>query len=78
MLQEAALKDVLGPAGEPDEELLVPPHVRYVVGMLAPRRRRDGLESPEPDAEADADAMPPILHDELADGGRPVPADYSR
>ncbi len=38
-LEEAVIRDLLGPAGGPEEEVEDAPRDRYLVGMLAPRRQ---------------------------------------
>ncbi len=67
-LQQAVINDLLGPAAGPDEEMFEPPRVRYFVGMLAPRRQRKEHEPPDPDTGEDV-GLPPVVHDELAEGG---------
>jgi len=79
MLEEMALKDLLGPM-EPEEEIDEPSvRDRYLVGMLAPRRLRDARYMPAGETTTDsADAaedtggdIPP--DDELAIGGVDTP-----
>src|SRR2546426_2583897 len=38
-LEETVIRDLLGPAGDPEEEVEDAPRDRYLVGMLAPRRQ---------------------------------------
>ena len=38
-LETAVVRDLLGPAGGPEEELDEAPRERYLLGMLAPRRQ---------------------------------------
>jgi hypothetical protein len=79
--EEMVIKELLGPAGGPEEELLESPGTRYFVGVLAPRWRTKGWgqnskskNQPKPQApvaEEDDDADGEILDgDDLALGGR--------
>src|SRR3954470_7484902 len=81
MLEGRVAADLLGPAGGPDEEIVERTvRDRYLVGVLAPRRRRD---EPPPDAGSpatparpeDEAGFPPVLNDELAEDGQDWPED---
>src|SRR5271157_3341184 len=69
MLEEMVVGDLLGPAGGPDEEL-VERNVRdrYLVGVLAPRRKA-GEQNQSPAADAEGDEDTPLIPDELSEGG---------
>ena len=80
-LERMALLELLGPA-TPDEELVEAPGIRYLVGMLAPRRRPPHSPSPLPAAPAspppDDEAEPEderLEGDDLALGGRDTSQD---
>ena len=68
-LEQMVVNDLLGPAGGPDEEL-VERNVRdrYLVGVLAPRRKA-GDQGQPPTAEAEAEEDTPLIPDELSEGG---------
>jgi Helicase conserved C-terminal domain len=80
-LEKMALKELLGPGSE-DEEIIEPPGTRYLVGVLAPRKRAARVANVATDAEPlhappttvrdeDAEEDGEILDgDELALGGR--------
>ena len=78
-LETMVLKELLGPAGGPDEEIIESPGTRYFVGVLAPRKRATsgappvatGRPSPTSLDAEDEEADDEILDgDELALGGR--------
>ena len=82
LLEEMVVKDLLGPAGGPEEELVERSvRDRYLVGVLAPRRRREGPDvgnGPPPSAgEGDDEEgeFPPVLNDDLAEEGIDEPED---
>ena len=56
-LEELVLKDLLGPAGGPEEEVTGNVRDRYLIGMLAPRGQRSQPEPPD-DAARSADEAP--------------------
>ena len=82
MLEGIVVADLLGPAGGHDEEIVERTvRDRYLVGVLAPRRRRD---EPPPEitipaavsaGPGDEDEFPPVLNDELAEDGQDYPED---
>ena len=45
-LETMVLKELLGPAGGPDEEIMESPGTRYFVGVLAPRKRAKAGAAP--------------------------------
>jgi len=66
-LRGIVLRDLLGPASGPEEEVDERSvRERYLVGMLAPARRKEEPESSAPD---DDTGYPPVLEDDLAVGG---------
>jgi hypothetical protein len=72
-LEQMVLLDLLGPAGgeseEVDERTV---RDRYLVGVLAPRRQEDlftkGRSTP-PAPDEDEEDFPPVIPDELSEGG---------
>src|SRR5919198_816223 len=77
-LEAMFLKELLGPAGGPDEEIEESPSTRYFVGVLAPRKRAKsgspsvstGRPSPtSPEAEEEEADGELLDGDELALGG---------
>ncbi len=71
-LEDAVLRDLLGPAGGTDEEIVDRPRDRYLVGMLAPRKLRidpeqnEGFgveqgQSPEEGTSDDEGAVAPTM-----------------
>jgi len=60
-LEAAVVRDLLGPAGGPEEEIDEAPRERYLLGMLAPRRQILGQE----------------MFDKLAVAGEGAPEDGS-
>jgi len=82
-LEQMVVADLLGPAGGPDEEVVERTvRDRYLVGVLAPRRRKDEPPAevvipatPNPSGTDDEDEFPPVLNDELAEEGSDWPED---
>jgi hypothetical protein len=82
-LEQKVIADLLGPAGGHDEEVVERAvRDRYVVGVLAPRRRKDKppaeiviAATPKPASADDEDEFPPVLNDELAEEGSDWPED---
>lgn len=68
-LHDMVLRDLLGPAGGPDEEIANESNVRdrYLVGVLAPQGVVE-LPAPTEDEGADDSDADVRLHDELAEG----------
>lgn len=68
MLEEMVVKDLLGPAGGDSEELTERNvRDRYLVGVLAPRRKAAGGPPAAPSEEGDEDL--PLIPDEVSQGG---------
>src|SRR5712692_2958426 len=72
-LEQMVLLDLLGPAGGESEEIDERTvRDRYLVGVLAPRRQEDlftqGRSTP-PAPEEDEEEFPPVIPDELSEGG---------
>jgi hypothetical protein len=87
-LEEMVLKELLGPAGGPEEEIEESPGTRYFVGVLAPRKRAQigrpstvgttntAAATPTQAADQDEEADGELLDgDELALGGRDTTQD---
>jgi hypothetical protein len=81
-LERTVVADLLGPAGGPEEEIVERTvRDRYLVGVLAPRRRKDEpvpeVEAPPPPTAGpvDEDDFPPVINDELAEEGNDWPED---
>ncbi len=71
-LEQAVVDDLLGPAGGPSEEITEKPTDRYLVGMLAPRRRcTTAIEEEKSPATVEQ-------FDELAVAGDPLPEEGPR
>ena len=69
-LERLVLSELLGPAGNPDEELNERSvRDRYLVGTLAPAKQRSTPERPDNEAESDETAYPPALNDDRPEGG---------
>jgi hypothetical protein len=67
-LEQMVVADLLGPAGGPAEEVDERSvRDRYLIGVLAPRRQR--LEPAAAGADEEEDEFPPIIADELPEGG---------
>ena len=72
-LEQMVLLDLLGPAGGESEEIDERTvRDRYLVGVLAPKRQEDlftqGRSTP-PAPDVDEDDFPPVIPDELSEGG---------
>ncbi len=66
-LEQMVVADLLGPAGGPTEEVDERSvRDRYLVGVLAPRKQRSEPAAREAEEE---DEFPPIIADELPEGG---------
>jgi hypothetical protein len=72
-LEQMVLADLLGPAGGESEEIDERTvRDRYLVGVLAPRRQEDLFtqgRSTLPAPDVDEDDFPPVIPDELSEGG---------
>lgn len=69
-LEEMVVKDLLGPAGGPNEEVYERNvRDRYLVGVLAPPQHGSGVEASSPVGVDDGDDEIPHIPDELPKGG---------
>jgi hypothetical protein len=69
-LERLVLNELLGPAGNPDEELNERSvRDRYLVGILAPVKQRATSERPDKAPDGDETAYPPAMNDDRPDGG---------
>ena len=72
-LEQMVLLDLLGPAGGESEEIDERTvRDRYLVGVLAPRRQQDLFTQGDSTAstpDEDEEDFPPVIPDELSEGG---------
>src|SRR5947209_3266441 len=68
-IEGMVLKELLGPAGGPEEEIEESPGTRYFVGVLAPRKRAKGGQPSSVGTNSTAPTTPQVAdEDEEADG----------